>query len=341
MAFLGSLSASALLILGVVYVMGYVIVNGYQTRYMNYTANSLQLKHLAAGSLYTFFTYVQVLIVAFFVLSKVMDLKFPSQPEKTNESGKSHRRQGLLGGAISIVRYVWAIGGGLVLAYFLTFFFFRFAEMRFPATTSGAFSVFKAILPWMGINLLLSLVVAFALYKGGIKSFESALSDHTRPQAPSTTQASVEQEVVTAFEISQWKRRFVEAPATWIVTPAFGLVFLMFSLVSFQEIYGRLAPNYGGGALYRVAIHLKSPATALSPSPAASPGTLSADWRESIKSKDSWLLLVDKDGGFVYVLRVDKNGNKQLLEIASSEIEAVEVLADPPISPADARFFIQ
>ncbi len=32
---------------------------------------------------------------------------------------------------------------------------------------------------------------------------------------------------------------------------------------------------------------------------------------------------------------------RQLPEVASGEIEAAEVLPDPTISPADARFFIQ
>jgi hypothetical protein len=340
-ALLGSISACALLILGVAYVMGFVIVNGYQTRYMNYSANTLQLKHLAAGSLYTFFTFVQVVVVTFFLLSKLLDVFFPSQRKTIKKAEKSSGWRRLIDGAISIVRFIWAIGGGLALAYFLIFFFFKYAGLSSPSTTSGALSVLKAISPWMGTTLLLSLFLVLVFYKTGIKTFESALSDRSHPRASSTKQASMENEEVTPYEVNQLRRQFVEALAARMLAPVFGLAFLMFSLVSFQELYGRLGPDYGGGALHRVALHLKSSVSAPSPSGTPSSGTLSADWRESIKSKDSWLLLVDKDGAFVYVLLVDRSGNRQLLEIASGEIEAIEVLSNPPISPADARFFIQ
>jgi hypothetical protein len=335
-ALLGKLSASALLIIGFVYVMGYVIVNGYQTKYMNYGANALQLKHLAAGLLYTFLTLFVVLVLAFFILSKLIDVKFPLQSVKKKEGPeKRHRWQRALDRTRSIVRYFWAFGVGLFLAYFLIFYFFQFVGMSSPSTTSGALFVLRAILPWMGINLILSVVLAVGLYRGGIKSFESAFSGQSPPQEVNVEPASKEKEAVVAFEMIQLKRSFVEALAGRIVAPVLGLVLLLFSLVSFQGLYGRLRPDYGGGALYRVAVHLKSPSSA------PSPGSVPADWKASLKSNDSWLLWVDKDETFVYVLRVDRNGNKQLLEISSGEIEAVEVLASPPISPADARFFIQ
>lgn len=348
-ALLGKLSASALVIVGFVYVMGYVIVNGYQTKAMNYGANALQLKHLAAGLLYVFLTLFVVLGFAFTILLKWLDVKFSSQRATEQELEKMSRLRRVLDRARSIGRYFWTFGGGLFVTFLLILLFFQFIGMSIPSTNYGALFVIGAMLPWMGINLILSIVVAIGVYKGGSKSFETAFASQTQPPAACSEQESSDKKTVAAFE----KRQFLEALAGWVVAPVLGLVLLLFSLVSFQGLYGRLRPDYGGGALYRVAIHLKSPSSVPSPSPtpslssAASPssapslGSLFVDWKERIKSKDSWLLLVDKDGSFVYVLRVDIKGNKQLLEISSGEIEAVEVLSDPPISPADARFFIQ
>ena len=347
-AFLGGLSASGLSILGIIYVMGYVIVNGYQVKYLNYSANALQLKHLAAGLLYIYLTSLQVLIVAFFVLFKRLELK--------SKKGDKSRWFRLFDQANSIVRYIWAIAQSLLLVFLYISYFFLISS---SATTSGTLSVLKRILPWIGINLLFSLAVVVGLYRSGIKRFERAFPRSTLPPASSPNQPSMENDAVPAFEIDQSKRIFVEALASRIVIPLVGLVLLLFSLTFFQELYGRLRPDYGGGALYRVAIHLKPPGSAPSPSSTSSasnvptpsstplpgsipsPSTLLADWKESLKSNNSWLLLVDRDASFVYVLRVDKDGKKQLLEISSGEIEAIEVLADPPISPADAPFFIQ
>ena len=347
-AMLGKLSASALVIIGFVYVMGYVIVNGYQTNSMNYGANALQLKHLAAGLLYTFLTSFVVLAFASVILLKLLDVKFSSQHALMKQLPETHRLRRVFDRAISIVRNVWTFGGGLFITFLFILLFFQFIGMSVPSVNYGALFVLGAMLPWMGINLILSIVLAIGLYKGGIKSFESAFSSEIQPPAASSEQESHEKKPVAAFEINQMKRRFIEALAGRVVSPVLGLVLLLFSLVSFQGLYGRLRPDYGGGALYRVAIQLKSaarttsqPTTTPAPSSTPAPDTQSADWKERIESKDSWLLLVDKDGTFVYVLRVDKIGNKQLFEIASSEIEAVEVLADPPISPADAPFFIQ
>ncbi|HSO76833.1 MAG TPA: hypothetical protein VLU47_18545 [Blastocatellia bacterium] len=61
---LGRLSTSGLTILGVLYLTGYVIANGYQAEYLNYSANVIQVKHLAAGLLYAFVTLVQIWLVA-------------------------------------------------------------------------------------------------------------------------------------------------------------------------------------------------------------------------------------------------------------------------------------
>lgn len=348
MGSLAKLSAAGLLILGALYMMGYVVVNGYQAKYLSYSANALQLKHLAAGLLYLSLTSFQVVAVAIFFLFALLDLAFPSEPKSTEkkptDENKPHdaqkgndkdSQQGFLARAKrfhdrvkSYSRYPLAIYAGIFLPYVLLYLFLLFVGVSFPPTRPGAQQILVGMLPWLGINLVLSIVIAAAIYRGGSKKFESAMSEK-RAAKKNSERTSAGNEVVSTFELQQLRRSFIEADASRVGQPVLAFVLLLFSLSSFQGLYGRLKPDYGGGALYRVAMHLKSS------------GSLPADLKARLQSSDSWLFLVDKDGTFVYVVRVERNGNKQLLEISQGEIEALEILSTPPISPADAPFFMQ
>lgn len=349
MGWLAKLSAAGLLILGALYIMGYVVVNGYQAKYLSYSANALQLKHLAAGLLYLSLTSFQVVAVAIFILLALTDLVFPSKPKSTEKKptdenepldaqkrtdkerpqGSLDRTKEFLYRLKSYSRYPLAIYAGVFLPYVLLYLFLKFVGVSFPPTRPGAQQVLVGMLPWLGINLVLSIVIAAKIYLGGSKRFESAMSKKPDAKKENSERTSAGNEVVSTFELQQLRRRFIEADASRVGQPVLAFVLLLFSLSSFQGLYGRLKPDYGGGALCRVAMHLKSS------------GSLPADLKAKLQSNDSWLFLVDKDGTFVYVLRVERNGIKQLLEISQGEIEALEILSTPPISPADAPLFMQ
>lgn len=328
--------------------MGYVVVNGYQANYLSYSANALQLKHLAAGLLYVSLTSFQVLAVAMFILFALIDLAFPTVPSAT-EKKPTHenepdvaedasdeklpqpspgRGKRFLNRVRSSSRYPYAIYAGILLPYVLLYLFLKFVGMSLPPTRQGVQQVFIGVLPWLGINLVLSLVLAAAIYAGGSKRFKEAISEVPGVKKEPAEQARAANEVVSKLDLGQLRRRFIESDASRVGQPLLVFILLVFSLRSFQGLYGRLKPDYGGGALYRVAMHLKAS------------GSLPAELKSRLQSNDSWLFLVDNDGSFAYVLRVEKKGGRQLLGISQGEIEALEVLSYPPISPADAPFFM-
>ena len=350
MSLVAKLSASSLIIVGAVYVMGYVVVNGYQTKYMNYNANALQLKHLTAGMLYSFLTFFQVAIVASFLLSAILDVKIPSKsdhgeaglasagsntPGLTSPPAKGTRWQRLFARAKSIGHYCLIFGKSLVIAYVIVIFMFFFLGMSI--SPSGGWLLMKSMIGWSAINLLLSVMMVVGFYVAGNKSFQRALPGKKEPEETSSLQASVENETVSTEEVESLQRTFIRSHGGRVAAPLLALALLLISLVSFQGLYGRIMPDYGGGALYRVAVHLKPAGS----TPAPAPGSAIADWKENFKSKKTLTLLVDNDGAFVYILCVDRDGNKQLLGISQSEIEALEILSTPPISPVDVPFFIE
>ncbi len=312
---LGRLSALSLTILGAVYVMGYVVVNGYQTTYLDYSATALQLKHLTAGMLYAFLTFVQISTVAFFVLSYV---HYRPQPGSDTEESTGRFRR-LFAQAKSRFSLIAASLRGLLLALFAISFVFSVIGM----SSAPPWVMFKAFAGWSAINLGASAVLALILFLTARSSFRQTLAKNEA----SSNKVKQENANVSESEIVELRRTFIEAYAGRLAGPVLLLILLLVSLTSFQKIYGRLKPDYGGGALYRVGIHLQSP------------GNLPEDLRNRLVT-DSWLFLVDKDGSFVYVLRVDKDGNRRLIAIAQSEIKAMEIVAYPPIAPIDAPFFI-
>lgn len=326
MASLVKLSTAGLFLLGVAYLMGFVVVNGYQTKYLNYSANVLQLRHLAAGLLYAFLTLVQVSLIAFLLLSGVIEVKFTSFAKpKENQTKRPRRRARLFSRMGRFALYAGFIGRSLLSGYLVLFLFFQFIGMSFPPNQSGTVLIIKAMLPWSAINLALSIVIMSIIYIGGTRGLEKGVQNVAAPEVLKGSKEGL----VSAQQLEQLKKNYIETYASKIILPGLLSVLLLFSLVSFQPLYGRLRPDYGGGALYTVSLHLKS-STGLAP-----------EVKARLQSSDSWLFLVDKDGTFVNVLRVDKSGNRQLLGISQGEIEALEILSTPPISPADAPFFMQ
>lgn len=334
---LGNLAATGLTILGVVYLMGYVVVNGYQAEYLNYAANAIQLKHLAAGFLYIFLTLFQIGVVAIFLIEGLVELKYSSKADdsgKASRSGENVPEESKLevfkGRARSVFRYIWVFGRELVIAYIAVFAFFSFVGITYVPSQPAAFSVLKSCLAWTGINLGLSLVIMLAIYLEGSRLFRGLFEKKPRSGESRPQPARQENQPTARIEINQARRLFIHGlTGPWVAVPVATFALTLFSLVSFQGLYGHLKPDYGGGALYRVAVHLQPTSN------------LPEHVNSRIRSRDSWLLLVDKDANFLYVLSVDKTGKRSLLQIPLSEIKALEVFSSPPVPPADASLFIE
>lgn len=136
--FIGTLGSWGLTILGLLYVMGYIIVNGYATNYLNYAATAVNLKHLSAGLLYVLLTLFQILLVAFFLLDLVDQEassrkrhrgKRKSKPDKTEskldkpesklettESELMSRLKGSWNRAKTMFLWIWRAGAALFSA---------------------------------------------------------------------------------------------------------------------------------------------------------------------------------------------------------------------------------
>jgi hypothetical protein len=102
------------------------------------------------------------------------------------------------------------------------------------------------------------------------------------------------------------------------------ILFGFWSLISFQEVYGRLKPHYGGGTLYPLAI-------AIDPS-----ANLPDDMKAAVARQDGCLLLVDKDDKFVYVLSVNTR-DRRLIGLPASAIRGFHILPGEPKHPVDAQ----
>ncbi len=311
--------------MGVLYVVGYVIVNGYQTSYMSYSSNALQLKHLAAGALYAFLTLSEGLIMIVYTLEGFMDWA------EWRDAHSQEKRKNKTNAVMAFVQ-IW--GGAAFKALVFVGIVFGLIGVAILPTNSVRWSNLKGFLGWTAINLAVSFLLAHALYTFHRKRFETLLEKAFSPGNTSRddTETSVgenENQTISAEALRDAKRTFIEAGVRNI--PAvFGLGLLaVFSLVSFQGVYGRLKPDYGGGALYRVALHLDPQ------------NRLPDGVREGLQAAGSSLLLVDRDNQFVYILRVDQSGAKKLFHIETSAIAALEVLQREPIHPDDAVFYLQ
>lgn len=372
--FIGTLGSWGLTALGLLYVMGYIIVNGYATNYLNYAATAVNLKHLSAGLLYVLLTLFQILLVAFFLLDLVDQEaqsgtgrreKRKSKPKKPEsklekiESKLVSQRKALWNRAKTIFLWIWRAVAALFSAYFVTYLFIGLIGIA-QRPQHGGQSLIKSCLPWIGINLAISVAVAVAIYITA-KADREAFQNRLRPPRAESTQRTVSEGEIEELEQESRPGLFIRAlGGRWLALPLllFALVYL--SLISFQRVYGYLRPDYGGGALYRVAVALTPTATAdekptgtqtpaenaTKTQPAASsqparPSGLMDEVRSKLESKDSWRLFVDRDSNFVYLLCVDAKDNRSLLAVSLSEIKALEVLSSEPIHPADAGWLIR
>jgi hypothetical protein len=348
LAFLVKLSSSSLTIIGALYLIGYVIVNGYQTKYLNYSSNALQLKHVATGTLYVFLTLSEGLIMTFcFVDGFVTWAEWRDASRQTKaDPSSSQTKTGWLGSMVSrfskpvyshnsVLAFLEVWGQACFKALTLVGIVFTIIGVAvLPSESPLRWSSFRGFLGWTAINLLVSLVLAYTLYKFHRDRFEAILkqirgSEKTPEKTEEPSNSEEENVTVTEDWVRETRRRFIEARIQSI-SIALGLGFLsLLSLVWFQGVYGRLKPDYGGGALYRVALHL------------ASENRLPDRILEGLQAQGSSLLLVDRDDKFVYILRVDKSGAKNLFQINTSGISALEVLQEDPIHPDDAVYHLR
>lgn len=379
--FVGTLGSWGLTALGLLYVMGYIVVNGYATNYLNYAATAVNLKHLSAGLLYVLLTLFQILLVAFFLLDLVDQEaqsgkghqdKRKSKPKKTEskldkpesklektESELVSQRKGPWNQAKTIFLWIWRAVAALFSAYFVTYLFIGLIGIA-QRPQHGGQSLIMSCLPWIGINLAISVAVAVAIYLTA-KADQEAFANRVGQARTEAMQKAVSEEEIEELEQDSRPGLFVRAlGGRWLALPLllFALVYL--SLISFQRVYGYLRPDYGGGALYRVAVALAPSATAderatgtqtaaekatgtqaASSGQPAKPSGLMDEVRSKLESKDSWRLFVDRDSNFVYLLCVDAKDNRSLLAVSLSEIKALEVLSSGPIHPADAYWLIR
>ena len=369
--FIGTLGSWGLTILGLLYVMGYIIVNGYATNYLNYAATAVNLKHLSAGLLYVLLTLFQILLVAFFLLDLV-DQDAPSgkrhrgkrksKPDKTEskldktesklektESELLSQLKGLWNRAKTIFLWIWRGAAALFSAYFVTYLFIGLVGIA-QRPQYGGQSLIMSCLPWIGINLAISVAVAVAIYVTA-KADREAFQNRLRPAQTQARQGPVSEKEIEELEQESRQGLFIRAlGGRWLALPLLLFALGYLSLISFQRVYGYLRPDYGGGALYRVAVALAPSGnadekatgtqTAASSQP-AKPGSLMDEVRSKLESKDSWRLFVDRDSNFVYLLCVDAKDNRSLLAVSLSEIKALEVLSSGPIHPADACWLIR
>jgi hypothetical protein len=245
--------------------------------------------------------------------------------------------------------WIWRAGAALFSAYFVTYLFIGLIGIA-QRPQYGGQSLIRSCLPWIGINLAISVAVAVAIYLTA-KADREAFQNRLLPPRTEAQQRPVSEKEIEELEQESRQGLFIRAlGGRWLALPLllFALVYL--SLISFQRVYGYLRPDYGGGALYRVAVALAAPATGdekatgtqtTASSQPAKPSSLMDEVRSKLESKDSWRLFVDRDSNFVYLLCVDAMDNRRLLAVSLSEIRALEVLSSGPIHPADACWLIR
>jgi hypothetical protein len=220
--------------------MGYIIVNGYATNYLNYAASAVNLKHLSAGLLYVLLTLFQILLVAFFLLDLV-DQEAPSgkrhrekrrfNPDKT-ESESVSQRKGPWNRAKIIFLWIWRGGTALFSAYFVTYLFIGLIGIA-QRPKYGGQSMIMSCLPWIGINLAISVAVAVAIYLTA-KADREAFQNRLRPARAEPTQRPVSQKEIEDLEQESRPGLFVRAlGGRWLAIPLllFALVYLFTYLV--------------------------------------------------------------------------------------------------------------
>jgi len=238
--FIGTLGSWGLTALGLLYVMGYIIVNGYATNYLNYGATAVNLKHLSAGLLYVLITLFQILLVAFCLLDLVDQEarsgtgrreKRKSKPKKPEheldkpesklekiESELVSQRKALWNRAKTIFLWIWRAVAALFSAYFVTYLFIGLIGIA-QRPQHGGQSLIKSCLPWIGINLAISVAVAVAIYITA-KADREAFQNRLRPPRAESTQRTVSEGEIEELEQESRPGLFIRAlGGRWLALP--------------------------------------------------------------------------------------------------------------------------
>jgi len=342
-SFLSHLSSSGLTIIGVLYVIGYVIANGYQTKYLHYSSNALQLKHIAAGALYTFLTLIEVLVMTTCLVDGFMDWRdrmdarnIKREQQRDSKMGAAQPRSFWsrisqpLDSGNPVLSFLEIWGQAFSKAGALLALVFTIIGVAVLPGSPALRSSLKYFLGWTGLNLLVSLFLSYTIYKSRRGQFEEIL-EKVVPSEEKEAEPSAEQE--QPFDSWKWftktRRSFIERGAQKVSTTLGLMLCALFSLVLFQSLYGRLNPDYGGGALYRVALFF------------GSESKLPEEVRQVLQAPGTWLLLVDRDDKSVHLLRIDQSGGKKLFQIEASQVAAIEVLPTAPVFPDDVAYALQ
>jgi len=343
LGFLSHLSSSGLTIIGVLYVIGYVIVNGYQTKYLHYSSNALQLKHIAAGALYTFLTLIEVLVMTTCLVDGFVDwrdrmdarnIKRERQPDSNTEAAMPRSLWSRIPKPLDVGNLVMSFleiwGTAFSKAAFLLALVFTIIGVAVLPGSPALRSSLKYFLGWTGINLVVSLFLSYTLYKFHRGQFEEILKKVAQPEKKEPDPSAEQAEPFDSWKwLTKTRRSFIERGAQKVSTTLGLMLCALFSLVLFQSLYGRLNPDYGGGALYRVALSF------------GSESKLPEEVRQALQARGTWLLLVDRDDKSVHLLRVDQSGGKRLFQIEASQIVALEVLPTAPVFPDDVAYALQ
>jgi hypothetical protein len=319
LSFLHQLSSSGLTIIGVLYLLGYVVVNGYQTKALHYNSSALQLKHLAAGALYAALTLFEVLIMASFIVFGITTWEGRREARKAEDKEQPDTKLKI---GVTVRSFVWNWGETALVLFGVIGLVFGILGVASMPSQNILPAGQQYFLAWTGINLLISLGLA-----GGVMKVCGARFVPEQEQVVfATDDPSILKQLDSpdpSVKRGALKRLSIESGAQkMLIAPGLALIALL-SLTSFQNVYGRLNPDYGGGALYRITLSL------------GPKGELPDSVRQDLLSPGCWLFLVDRDDKFVHLLRVDKFG-KRLLQLEASEIAALEVLSTPPMHPDDA-----
>ena len=336
-SFLASLSSWGLTLIGVLYLIGYIIVNGYQTKTLHYSSSALQFKHIAAGVLYVFMTLYEVLVISWCIVKGRTGWR---------ENPDAYRASTALSLAAldrPTFRFLRASGEQLYIAMVIIGILLTIVGIGEVEGVSLWMKV-RPFVWWTLINIIVAIFVSGTLYEYYGRQFDRVFADLSESRnAGSTSLAQTPASPETAAPDPSGKKEEAGDLRTSLqllrlkfigrrtdnMGGVLGLTLcVLFSLVSFQSVYGHLNPDYGGGALFRVRL-------------AVAENKLSNDLAADLLFRDSWLLLVDRDDKFIHLLRVDKSGAKRLFQIEASAITALEILPDKPIHPDDAAYALQ
>src|SRR5262252_9479243 len=152
-----------------------------------------------------------------------------------------------IGNAILLVVTSVMFGGGSI-----------FALLRFGGSV-GFFAMIAAGKTWFLMNLGIAGVVLLWL---NVEARSRARNVRFNNGPEEVHLSNIEEDPIPELndaERGQVKRLIMSDMANGLLAPIIFVILGFWSLDSFQEIYGRLRPDYGGGALYRVHLSLSQP----------------------------------------------------------------------------------